>query len=685
MNSNRSIVQRIAHRAPTRLLLAASVALLVVSGCSARKAKLCELQYCDDVSGVTHYRGYSSAIEYPCLDNQTAHSVAVSLEPRSLSRRVDDEPRDFSLHEAIRSALANNDVIELGGGSAKASLRNPGGVSTVYDPGIQQSGVLFGRGRGVDAALADFDTTFNTSMVWGRSRAATGNALGAGVETGVFRSGLTKRFAFGSTLSLDHNWNYTNTATAGVAPNAFPSAFGGKIGASYRHPLLAASGVEFTRIAGPVNRAFGPITGVSQGVLIARISADISLADFEAAVRNATLDVENAYWDLYFAYRSYDTAVVAHQSAFQTWRESQDRLEVGVLKPADELQARDRLYETKSNVETSLNELYKAETEVRRLVGLPLNDGTVLRPVDEPAIAEFIPDWTGSLTEGLTHRVELRRQKWTIKSLQLQLKAAKSLVQPRLDFVSSYDVNGFGDTLISQTNRQNGSGFGSLTHDHLESWTLGLEMSVPLGFRLARSQVRNLELQLTRDIAILASQERNIAHDVATAIQDVTSAYAAAQSNRKRLEAAKKRVQLLEAEREIGTLTLDLVLRAQSSLADAENAYYQQLVAYNKAIASFHLAKGTSLTNNGIILAEGQWCPEAYCDAMVRAAARTHAKDAPKLTTEPPEFVSPGPAGSVDLYPPEPSTSETGTLLPPVTEEAQPFEAIPAVPLRDDE
>ena len=648
----------------------ASVGLLLAAGCSANKANVCDLQYCDDISGVSDYRGYGSTIEYPCLDFPTPQSVAVSHEPRSLARRVEDEPREFTLQEAIQTALGNNEVIELGGGGAKASLRGPGGVTTVYDPGIQQSGVLFGRGRGVEAALADFDTTFSTSMVWGRSRSAAGNVLGPGRDTGLFTSGLSKRFASGSTLSLDHNWNYVNTPTAGTAPNAFPSAFGGNIGASYRHPLLAASGVEFTRIAGPVNRAFGPITGVSQGVLIARISADISLADFEAAVRNATVDVENAYWDLYLAYRAYDTAVIAHQNAFKTWDFLRDRREVGFLKPANELQAKARLYETKSTVETSLNTLYQAETELRRLAGLPMNDGTVLRPVDEPAVAPFKPDWRASLSEGLTHRVELRRQKWTIKSLQLQLKAAKSLVRPRLDFVTSYDVNGFGDTLISQTNQQNGSGFGSLTHDHLESWTLGLEMSVPLGFRLARSQVRNLELQLTRDTAILASQERNIAHDIATAIQDVTSSYAAAESNRKRLEIEHERLGLFEVEAEITKGPIlegdtDLVLRAQSSRAEAENAYYQQLVAYNKAIAALNLAKGTSLDNYGVYLAEGAWCPAAYDDAMLRANARTHAKDAPKRVTQPPEFVSPGPAGTVDLYMPDPDALATEALMTP--------------------
>ncbi|MDG1897453.1 MAG: TolC family protein [Fuerstiella sp.] len=676
MNNTRSGICHSSRCAPLILLLA-TLALPLAAGCSANKANVCDLQYCDDISGVSHYRGYGSTIEYPCLDFPTPYSVSVSDEPRSLARRVDDEPRDFTLQEAIQTALANNEVIESGGSGAKASLRGAGGVSTVYDPGIQQSGVLFGRGRGVEAALADFDTTFNTSMLWGRSRTSN---VGAGRETGVFTSGLSKRFASGSTLSLDHNWYYLTPSPATSGP--WPSAYSGNIGASYRHPLLAASGVEFTRIAGPVNRAFGPITGVSQGVLIARISADITLADFEAAVRNATLDVEYAYWDMYLAYRNYDTSVAAHRSAFTTWRKSQDRFEVGLGDPEEELQSRDQLYQTKSSVETSLNSLYKAEIEVRRLVGLPMNDGTVLRPIDEPAVAEFIPDWRGSLTEGLTHRVELRRQKWAIKSLQLQLKAARSLVKPRLDFVTSYDVNGVGDSLITQSG--GGSGFGSLTHDHLESWTMGLEMSVPLGFRLARSQVRNLELQLTRDIAILASQERNIAHDIATAIQDVTSGYAAAQSNRKRLEAAAKRIPKVRDKVRFGTATVDMLLRAQSSLADAENAYYQQLVAYNKAIAALSLANGTSLDSYGVSLAEGPWCPAAYGDAMLRANARTHAKDAPNLVTEPAEFVSPGPTGAVDLYPARPSFSDMETMLPPLTEDKAAAAAVPGVPSVDD-
>lgn len=637
--------------ATARLFVATCALTFLMTGCAHKKATVNDLQYCDDISGIQHYRGHASNVAYPCLDNQTDPAVASSLPPRNLLNRSEDQPVEFTLTEAINTALTQNKVIEtsaLGGVGSKGVLTNPAGVTTVFDPAIQASGVLFGR-RSVESALADFDTTFTAGVNYSRADIGlqSGSLAGGGNST-AFTSSLSKQFATGGTVTLSNDWRHTVDPITETASGATPNYFG-RLGAEIRQPLLAGSGVDYTRIAGPANPNFGSITGVSQGVVIARINQDISIADFEVSVRNALRDIEDAYWDLYLAYRTYDTAVLAHQSAFQTWRESQDRLEVGVLKPADELQARDRLYETKAMVETNLNTLYRSESELRRLIGLPVNDGTVLRPVDEPAMAEFIPDWNACLTEALTHRVELRRQKWNIKSLQLQLQAARSLVRPRLDFTAGYDINGAGDRLHSRHDSPFRSAIGSVANQSINSWNAGLELSVPLGYRFARSQVRNLELQMAKANAVLASQEKNIAHDIATAIQDVTSAYTAAQSNHKRLKAAAKRVKLLEAEREVGTLTLDLVLRAQSSLAAAESAYYQQMVSYNKAITSLHLAKGTLLDNDGVVLAEGRWCPNAYCDADVRAHTRTHAKDAPRLRTAPSEFVSYGPTGTVNL------------------------------------
>jgi len=620
---------------------------LVAAGCvSAAKVGLDDLQYSDGDVPVQHFKGHSTAIEHPAIDNVTTEAVRTTQAPRSLERRVDDEVREFTLDDAFLTALSKNQVIEssaLGGVGASRVLSGPDGVNTVYDSAIQETGVLFGR-RGLEAALSDFDARWSTAMRWGRDDRVTHqsplNPFSS--ETAGFQTGIDKALASGGTVGVFHNWDYLGNT---VGRPLYPSTYNGSVGGQVRQPLLAGAGTEFTRVAGPIRPGFGAIAGVSQGVVIARINQDITLADFELAVRNGLRDIENAYWDLYLAYRLYDTTVSTHQSAFQTWREARTKLEVGTLKQADELQARDRFYETRAQLELALNQLYTAEAGLRRLTGMPMNDGTVLRPVTEPARTELKPDWEACLQDGLSKRTELRRQKWQIKSLQLQLDAARSLVRPQLDAVGSYAVNGFGDRLISE---DRSSGYGSMTGGDLTTWGVGLEMSIPLGLRQARSQARNYELQLSRANAVLAAQERSIAHDISIAMQEVSAAWRAAESNYNRVQAAEERVRLLRAEQDIGTLTLDLVSRAQASLAEAEAAYFRQVVAYNKAITALNLASGNLLETNGVWLAEGGWAPEAYSDARLRALARTHGLDDPNLEAAPAEFAVPRRAGVVE-------------------------------------
>ncbi|MEO2105894.1 MAG: hypothetical protein ABGZ36_09665, partial [Actinomycetota bacterium] len=68
---------------------------------------------------------------------------------------------------------------------------------------------------------------------------------------------------------------------------------------------------------------------------------------------------------------------------------------------SDEPLARDRYYQTRAGAEAALSDLYRTETALRRLLGLPVTDGTVLRPSDEPVTARFEPDWESNLLSAL--------------------------------------------------------------------------------------------------------------------------------------------------------------------------------------------------------------------------------------------------------------------------------------------
>ena len=123
------------------------------------------------------------------------------------------------------------------------------------------------------------------------------------------------------------------------------------------------------------------------------------------------------------------------------------------------------------------------------------------------------------LADALARRPQIRRSKHNLRSVQLQLKAAKSLARPRLDFVGSYSIDGFGDEFAGDGNATP-SYLDRLTDRTLTGWTSGVQFSMPLGFKLQRSQVSNLELRIAKSRTQLAIAESEIAHELAVRFQE---------------------------------------------------------------------------------------------------------------------------------------------------------------------
>ena len=629
------------------------LAAMLSQGCAAPGRSLQYLIQRKD--SVTHYRDYATAIEYPVEspdDNPTDPTLFNS--PRTITTLEDVKQRPVTLDECIREALSNAAIVRedqsfLSPGNPL--LSNPSRVTSVYDPAIQDTGFLFGN-RGMEAALSDFDPVFTNSMQWGRSEDVQ-NTANVGLspgdvlvdETAQWQARLEKQLANSGTVAIEHDWNYSQNNQTRL----FPSAYTGFLQAEYRQPLLAASGAEYTRIAGPAAQSVRGVSGVSQGVMISRINSDISLLEFEQSVTNMVRDVENKYWDLYLYLQLYHSEVKTFEDLV-VYRD--------ILKNRDETgdtvyQAESRLYEADARLKGSLADVLQAENRLRRLMGLPLNDGEFLMPVDQPSEAKFVPDWNSTLSEALVSRPELRRQKWEIRSLELQLTAAKNLNRPRLDFVSQYRVNGFGDNLLGQEDDDNltnvgyASAYESMTQGINTGWGLGLQFSMPLGLRLARAQVRNYELRLRKARTVLTAQEEEIARELNNSILELDRWYLLAEVGAKRSNAALAFVETAEARvsnlDERGNAEIGRVLEAKISSREADQSYLRSIVEYNKAITEYNYRKGTLLTSNAIVLAEGQWNPAAYEIAKERGQHITNAFDEKHVEAHPGEIVA-GPA-----------------------------------------
>ncbi len=274
-------------------------------------------------------------------------------------------------------------------------------------------------------------------------------------------------------------------------------------------------------------------------------------------------------------------------------------------------------------------------------MGLTATDGRLIQPADEPTTAKVAFDWAEIHTEAICRSVELRRQRWRVKERELELVAAKNYLLPRLDVIASYTWNGMGQNLIGSASNGvtpvgiDDNAYQNLFHGDYQSWELGGQLTLPIGFRKEMSNVRYSQLVLTREKAKLQDEELEVSHQVAFAIRDMESNLTLAETNFNRRLAAEHEVSAVQAAYDTGRITLDVLLQAQRALADAESNYYRVLVSYNESIAEVHYRKGSLLEYNGVCLSEGPWPGKAYFDAQRRARARDAAHSLNYVITRP--------------------------------------------------
>ena len=640
------------HSTFFRCWLATVLALMV--GCQS------DLLYLRD-EDVSHYVDVATDIAYPDIDEPAGPSVMDTQAPHTLSQPRAEEIWDLPLEEVIRIAMLHGDVIPNLGGLV---MQNPNAMPTIYDQGIRQSDPRFS----VEGALSEFDTNLVSGITWSRADRPVNNAVSVGnfyaqpdvfifqEDSANFRAELNKTTPAGTRLALRNRIDYRlNNASS----NFFPSAYDTSVELELRQPLLQGAGVDFGRIAGPRGSP-----GNLNGVVLARINEDIASADFQQAVRNWVSSLEDQYWLLYYAYRELDAQVKARDAAHRSWEEADNKLNLGLPggSLAEVAQARQQYLRLEAAVQATLGGsqsfvtetsvrggLYGLEGRLRRLMGLPVNDNKIIRPIDQPITIPFVPDWDKVLTEALIFRSELREQKWRIKRRQAELSVAKNFLYPQLDVVGAWRYNGLGDRLTGDNdNAHFQNSFETLSSGDYIDWQMGVQMSMPIGLRRAFLGVQNAELSLARERKLLQAQEMEISQDLADAIRLMDASYERMRTNLENRAAALQRLRAMEELHRTGSsgVGLDDVLRAQEEVARAETSYFRSAVDHTLTIKQLHFEKGTLLQYNQIQLSEGVWSEEAYDDAYQRARERSNARRVGIDRVSPPPLVKEGLLGS---------------------------------------
>lgn len=639
---------------------------------------------------LSHYLDAATEIEEPDLDTEQLAEVANAHAPLTISNSDQFEIWDLTLEDCVSIALQNSKVIKNLGAATRSVdggrtiipdslLARPEANPTIYDPAVFESDPQ----TGVEAALSDFDAQFTTQAFWQKTDRPQNINTAAfpfvpvvlQQDLGQLDMQLQKKTATGTVFTARSQTIYDDN-NRGFGRN-LPSDWFQALEAEARVPLMRGRGVAINRLP----------------IILARMRTDVSLAEFEQAVRTLMRDIEFTYWDLNSVYRTLETAKLGRDSALGSWRNTRLKQAVGTESTQQEAQAREQYFFFRSQVEQSLRDLYSTENNLRFLMGLAATDGRLIRPSEEPSTARVDFDWCEIHTEALVRSVDLRRQKWLIKQREIQLIAARNQLLPQVNVTALYRWLGLGDDFGLGEDR-NGVNFpnatsqalGELTEGDYQESRIGVEfIPTRFGARRELSGVRNAQLAIARERARLEEMELNVSHTLTQAVRDLDTQYLLAQTHFNRLGASEKEVESVQTLFQNGKASLDLVLDAQRRRAQAQTDYFRSVANYNKALSEVHYRKGSLLEYNGVQLAEGPWPKKAYWDALGRARERdasyylNYGWTRPKVmsqgpisqfqdTTEGTEGITPVPANAEEVEPqieqpaPEPEPAPIASL-----------------------
>ena len=309
------------------------------------------------------------------------------------------------------------------------------------------------------------------------------------------------------------------------------------------------------------------------------------------------------------------------EQSLVVWNETKSNKNGISIDAADEALARQQYYQLKAEVDEALSGrilpgtqvrngatggtlqagggVLAAERRLRLLSGLPAADGSLIRPADEPTMASVYFDWESSMHEAMTLRPEIQKQNIAVKKRELELLAARNFINPRLDAVGRYRFRGFGDDLLGggyQCGTAQASSLGNLATGDTQVWMLGVEFTVPIGYRKAHAAVDHAELMVARERMILKEQQREVVSNLSGATADAVRAFQSVQNNLNQYLAADEYFKALANQKQNGIeVASDRLLDAQRRLVNAEIQFFRSRAEYAVALKNVNYEKGALL------------------------------------------------------------------------------------------
>jgi len=296
----------------------------------------------------------------------------------------------------------------------------------------------------------------------------------------------------------------------------------------------------------------------------------------DSTVQSVFLAAVQDYYQAQATSAALNSALESESAAKESFDAAEARYNAGSATPADKLQAQTAYSQATLNRITADGNLRNAQGTLANMIGLDANRSVSLIPANTVAIPEnFEGDISALIEQARRHRPDLQAAAAQVKAAEAGADAARAAGRPTI-------------SLTASSNRYNYSGINS------NSSLVGINLSVPLftGFSTTY-RVRSAEAQLDARNAQLEQVHLQVALDVWTAYQNLTTATQSLRTTAVLLDSAQQSAQVALGRYKAGVGSILDVLNAQSALASARLQRIQSTFNWNISRATLAQAMGS--------------------------------------------------------------------------------------------
>ncbi len=385
--------------------------------------------------------------------------------------------------------------------------------------------------------------------------------------------------------------------------NSFNPSYSANMSLSYTQPLLRGFRTDQRRTQ----------------LVVSQINRDVSDINLEQTITNTLSNVRSRYWDLVYANASVGVQEQALALAEQLVRDNQVRVEIGTLAPIDVVQAESEAAARRQALAQAMQVLRTAELALKQLIVGGTSDElwtAELNPIDEPQIEATPIDLEAAIAGALERRTDIERVRRQLNINDANVENLRNSTLPALDLIGSYQVTGQGGPRVIRDNIFGGGvateipggyadALGSVVRNEYPFWSVGLQMSYPLGQSADKAAYERARLQLQQTTAQIRQIELQIATEVSNAALQIDAIQERIEAASAARELAEEQLRAEESRFEVGLSTNFFVVQAQRDLATAQDNELRAILDFQLALIEFERAQRSSLGAAGITVIGG--------------------------------------------------------------------------------